>query len=60
LSTRLGTELNCTGGQCKQGVVFSNADVLTRVEVCSTLTNQNFTSMNCLTVVALYSQTLCV
>jgi homoaconitase/3-isopropylmalate dehydratase large subunit len=60
LSTRLGTELNCTGGQCEQSVVFSNADILTRVKVCSSLTNKNFAGVNGLAIVTLYAKALCV
>jgi hypothetical protein len=60
LSTRLGTKLNCTGGQCEQSVVFSNADVLTRVEVGSTLTNQNLACVYNLAIVTLDTEALCV
>jgi hypothetical protein len=60
LSTRLGTELNCTGGQCEQSVVFSNADILTRVKVGSSLTNKNLAGINDLTIVTLHAKALSV
>jgi hypothetical protein len=41
LATALGTELDCAGGECEQGVVAATADVDAGVEVRATLTNQD-------------------
>jgi hypothetical protein len=58
LSSSFGTELNCTGGQCEQSVIFSNPNILTRVEVSTTLTNQDLTCVYSLSVVALNAKAL--
>jgi hypothetical protein len=51
----LGTELNCTGGECKQSVVLATADVHTRVKVGSSLANQNLTGIYLLSIVTLHA-----
>jgi hypothetical protein len=54
----LGTELNCTGGECKQCVILATADVYTRVKVGPALANENLTGIDLLAIVTLYAQTL--
>jgi hypothetical protein len=51
----LNTELNCTCRKSEQSVVLAAANVDARVEVCSTLTNNDFTCVYNLTCVTLYS-----
>jgi hypothetical protein len=51
----LGTELNCTGGECKQSVVLATADVHPRVKVGSALANQNLTGIYLLAIVTLHA-----
>jgi hypothetical protein len=54
----LGTELDGSCGQCKQGVILAATDIYARVEVGTALTHDDLTSIYSLAVVALYSKSL--
>jgi hypothetical protein len=56
----LGAKGNNAGSKCEQSVVFALANVCAGVEVSSTLTNDDFTSVYNLTCVTLYAKALCV
>jgi hypothetical protein len=51
----LGAKGNYASGKSEQSVVFTLANVCARVEVGSTLTNDDFTSVYDLTCVTLYA-----
>jgi hypothetical protein len=56
----LDTELNCSGCQCEQSVVLAATYVSARVEVSSTLTNEDLACVDFLACVALDAETLSV
>jgi hypothetical protein len=53
-----GAEFDDTLSQCKQGVILAATDVLTGVEVCSTLANNDLACIDFLATKALHAQAL--
>jgi hypothetical protein len=51
----LGSEFNGTGSESKQSVILALTNVLSRVEVSSTLANNDFSCVNFLACVTLYA-----
>jgi hypothetical protein len=52
--------VNGSCGQSEQSVILALAYVLSRVKVCSTLTNKDLACVNFLARVTLYAKTLCI
>jgi len=57
-TTTTGTELNRTRSQSEQRVVPAATDVVTRVEVCTTLANDDLAGVYQLSAEALHTEAL--
>jgi len=57
-TTTAGTELDRTWSQSEQRVVLAAADVVTWVEVCATLTNNDLAGVYQLSAEALHTEAL--
>ena len=45
---------------CKESIVFSETDVLARMDLCAVLADKDLTALDELAAVALYAQALCI
>jgi hypothetical protein len=59
-TTAVATEFNGACSECEECVIFAATNVVTWVEVSSTLTNDDFTSVDSLSTKTLHAKTLSI